>query len=140
MHNQLVPHYLSNMLPPLVNEVSNYPLRNTNEYAIPNTRLSVSERAFITSTAHRWNALNTDIRNKPTIQTFKAALDTNLKQLPSYHLYGKRKNNIIHTRLRHQCSSLNYDLFLCNLVANPSCRCGSPCENSFNLFLNTPYT
>ena len=44
----------------------------------------------------------------------------------------------MHTRLRHQCSSLNYDLFRCNLVANPSCRCGRPCENSFHCFLECP--
>ena len=99
------------MLPPLVSEVSNYPLKNNYDYAIPNTRLSVREQACIASVAHRWNALNTDIRNKQTIQTFKSALCTNLKQLPRYYIYGERKNNILHTRLRHQCSSSTMTFF-----------------------------
>ena len=138
MHNHLVPPYLSNLLPPLVSEISNYSLRNNNDYTIPNTRLRLSERAFINSTTHRWNSLNQDIRNKNTVETFKAALSANIIKLPAYYLCGKRKYNILHTRLRHQCSSLNYDLFRCNLVADPSCRCGSPCENSFHFFFECP--
>ena len=74
----------------------------------------------------------------PTTDKCALPLGTNLKHLSSYYLYGKRKNNSIHTRLRHQCSSLNYDLYRCNRVANPSCRCGYPCENSFHFFLECP--
>jgi len=37
--------------------------------------------------------------------------------------------NIIHTRLRHQCSSLGADLFRANIVSDPSCPCGCPLED-----------
>ena len=33
---------------------------------------------------------------------------------------GDWKLNVIHTKLRYQCSSLNYDLFRVNLVETPS--------------------
>ena len=47
---------------------------------------------------------------------------------------GNRKFNIIHARLRHNCSIPNYDPFRCNIVEDPSCRCGNPCENVFHFF------
>ena len=51
---------------------------------------------------------------------------------------GVRKLGIIHARLRHNCSVLNYDLFRCNLVGDPSCMCGNPCENIFHFFTECP--
>ena len=72
------------------------------------------------------------------MHTFKSALGTSIHKLPEYYLYGKRKYNILHTRLRQTCSSLNYDLFRCNLVPDPSCNCGNACENAFHFFLECP--
>jgi hypothetical protein len=43
-------------------------------------------------------------------------------------LLGSRKCNIIHTRLRHQCSSLGVDVFRANIVSDPSCACGCSLE------------
>ena len=61
----------------------------------------------------------------------------NNRKRSAYFLYGKRKYNILHTRLRQQCSSLyiQYDLLCCNLVPDPSCECGNPCENAFLFIL-----
>ena len=138
MHNNLVPSYLNDLLPPLISETTNYPLRNSDTYLIPNTRLSTSENSFLISTTYLWNSLDTEVRNKPTINSFKTALGNTIHKLPAYFLYGKRKFNILHTRLRQQCSSLKYDLFRCNLVPDPSCECGNPCENSFHFILECP--
>ena len=41
------------------------------------------------------------------------------------HYYGKRKTQILHTRLQTGCSSLNLDLFLKNITDSPLCNCGS---------------
>ena len=40
---------------------------------------------------------------------------------------------ILHTRLRTNCSSLNYDLFLKNILESPLCTCGE-IENSYHYF------
>ena len=138
MHNRLVPSYLSDLLPPLVSQTTNYPLRNNNDYTMPNIRLSLSEKSFLISTTSTWNSLHADVRNKPTSQSFKMALRTTTHKIPAYYLYGKRKSNILHTRLRHNCSSLNYDLFRCNLIPDPSCNCGNPCENAYHFVLECP--
>ena len=41
----------------------------------------------------------------------------------------------MHTKLRHGCSSLNYDLFKINLLESPSCRCGYRVENAEHFLL-----
>ena len=38
---------------------------------------------------------------------------------------GNRKLQILHTRLRTKCSSLNHDLFLKHITESPLCRCGA---------------
>jgi hypothetical protein len=50
-------------------------------------------------------------------------------------LLGSRKCNIIHTRLRHQCSSLGADLFRANIISDPSCACGCPLEDAIHYLL-----
>ena len=50
-------------------------------------------------------------------------------------MLGSRKCNIIHTRLRHQYSSLGVDLFRANIINNPSCPCGCPLEDDIHYLL-----
>jgi hypothetical protein len=49
-----------------------------------------------------------------------------------------RKCNIIHTRLRHQCSSLGADLFRGNIIIDPSCACGCPSKDPIHYWLECP--
>ena len=51
-------------------------------------------------------------------------------------MLGSRKCNIIHTRLRHQCSSLGADLFRATIVNDPSCGC--PLEDDMHYLLECP--
>ena len=44
--------------------------------------------------------------------------------IPKYYLHGSRKANILHTRLRTNCSALNLCLFQKNIVQSPLCNCG----------------
>ena len=44
--------------------------------------------------------------------------------MPFYFGWGDRKLNIIHSRLKNMCSSLNADLHLVNLKPSPACICG----------------
>ena len=45
--NNLVPIYITELIPPLTGDVSNYPLRNSNNIAIPFTRTEISHRSCI---------------------------------------------------------------------------------------------
>ena len=45
--------------------------------------------------------------------------------MPKYYFYGVRKAQILYTRLRMGCSSLNLDHFMKNITDSPMCQCGS---------------
>ena len=63
-----------------------------------------------------WNSLEPNFKS---IQT-TSKLKQNVFIVSSYYMLGSRKCNIIHTRLRHQCSSLGADLFRANIINDPS--------------------
>ena len=64
-------------------------------------------------------------RNSPTIASFKYQLNQPNSFTPKYYYFGEQQAQILHTRLRTKCSSLNHDIFLKNLTNSPLCRCGS---------------
>ena len=64
--NNLVPNYISDIVPPLVGEVTNYPLRNRNNISSIYTRTDISKKSCIPSSVSDWNNLNRDIRAGPS--------------------------------------------------------------------------
>ena len=56
--------------------------------------------------------------------------------ISSYFYHGKRKAQVLHTRLRTGCSSLNNDLYLKNISESPSCVCGAAVENAYHFFFS----
>jgi hypothetical protein len=73
-----------------------------------------------------------------TTSKLKQNLRANLFIVSNYYMLGSRKCNIIHTRLRHQCSSLEADLFRTNIINDPSCPCGCPLEDVIHYLLERP--
>lgn len=138
MHNKLCPPYLYNCLPPLTSDVNQYNLRNRENYVVPRFRLRTMERSFLPSSVSLWNNLDPSIRNSPTIASFKRQIKTDIVKAPLYYGTGTRKLSILHTRLRHQCSSLNADLARIHVVNNPMCSCGSPYEDAIHYFMECP--
>ena len=55
--------------------------------------------------------------------------------IPKHFYVGKRKAQILHTRLRTNCSSLNLDLFMRNISDSPLCQCGSV-QNAQHFFFH----
>jgi hypothetical protein len=51
---------------------------------------------------------------------------------------GSRKLSILHARLRHQCNSLNSDLYRINITNDPKCQCGAPYEDSIHYLMECP--
>ena len=118
------PRYLNDLLPSLVNDEGNYNLRNNTNYDLPFCRLCSYEMSYFPSTLKLWNDLNTENRNIPTLLQFKSSIRHQPPRIGEYLSAGERKYNIILTRIRHRCSSLNADLFHANIVPYLNCSCG----------------
>ena len=136
MKNGLTPDYLTSLLPNTVAQTTHYPLRNAQNYNLPLFRLSTTQKSFLPSSLRSWNILPNTHRLAPSLKSFKNEFfRQNEVKCPTYFGFGERKINILHCKLRNNCSSLNNDLFRVNLVNNPQCnRCRSPCENAYHFF------
>ena len=134
MNNNLVPSILTDIMPAANYENNPYNLRNTNDLQVPKRRLNYSAKSFIPSTTRLWNALDLNVRNSENLKSFKNKIRQECNTAPKYFNEGNRYMNVIHTKLRHSCSSLNSDLFKINLVQSPSCSCSSPVENTYHYF------
>jgi len=122
----------------VTSDVNNYNLRNNQNYVPPRCRLRTSACSFIPSTVSLWNNLDISIRNSPTISLFKNRVKGDIYKPPEYYNEGSRKLNILHTRLRHQCSSLNADLSRIHVINNYKCNCGASFEDAIHYFLECP--
>ena len=138
IHNRLCPSYLSECLPQMTSEVSNYNLRNQNNYIPIRCRTTLYEKSFFPSTVKSWNSLDLSVRNLTSFTLFKSRIKGYCCKAPEYYNEGNRHLNIIHTRLRYQCSSLKADLFRVNIVSNTACDCGHPLEDSIHFFFECP--
>ena len=110
--------YLCDLLPPLVRDVTNYPVRNRNKYTVPRCHLSLYQSLFIPSDTNLWNNLDNETRYTRTYDTLKININRKVAtpKIPGHFLVGDRRSNILYARLRRNCSSLKYDLFRCNII------------------------
>ena len=83
-------------------------------------------------------SLEPNFKSIQATSKFKQTLRVHIFKVSNYHMLGSRKCNIIHIRLRHQCSSLEADLFRANLVNDPSFPCGCPLEDDIHYLLECP--
>ncbi len=128
------PNYLLQDLPRFYDATRN--IRN-NTFAIPNSTHDYYTKSFVPSSIELWNELPVDIRS---IKSYKA-LKTKIKKLshnevPKHYCYGKRLQNILHTKLRLGCSDLNADKHYIGLVPSDMCECNlNEPENSSHYLL-----
>ena len=135
MYNHLTPRYLSSLIPPQVNEISRYNLRNSDHIQTIRANSKQYYNSFLPSTLRNWNNLPSETKRANTLNSFKFLLKKDKKRVPKYFYHGNRKAQILHTRLRTGCSSLNLDLFLRNITDTPLCNCGS-IENAQHYFFH----
>ena len=85
MVNGLSPRYLSSLVPPLVNRVSSYNLRNSNDIRmVPASSKSYYE-SFLPSVVREWNKLPTHVRNSESLNIFKRNLNNRDRHVPKYY-------------------------------------------------------
>ena len=137
--NGIVPSYITDHIPPLVRETTNYPLRNNNNVTVPFTRTEISHRSCIPSSISLWNSLN--LRETSSVATFKYQLKnlrTNSK-VPSYFINGDRYLSKLYARIRNNCSYLKNDLYINHLSPSPNCGCANVRDDAEHFFFRCPY-
>ena len=113
--NNLVPDYISDIIPPRVQEISNYPLRNRENVSNMYTRTDISHKSCIPSSISYWNNLQTDIREAKTYASFHQRLKPIIRdsiKVPIYFVKGNRKLSILHDRIHNNCSDLKVIYFV----------------------------
>ena len=112
MSTNVSPSYLSSLVPQSVDHASGYNSRNSHNLRPIATRTNLSYNSFLPSVIRDWNELPVVVRQLDSVCSFKNYLNRDFTPVPKYYLTGNRKSQILHTRLRTNCSSLNNDLFL----------------------------
>ena len=90
MDNGQAPLYLTGLIPPRVGDVSNYPLRNSDNYVSINTDTCSYANSFLPSTINAWNNLPASVKSATTLASFKRLLAQNNPKTPDYYFSGER--------------------------------------------------
>ena len=85
--NMLVPSYITDLIPPVVRETTNYPLINQNNIATPYCRTELLRKSCIPSSIAMWNSLDDNLRNSPSLNSFKYNLKKTQSLSPSTDLF-----------------------------------------------------
>ena len=123
------------LVPATIDSSSNYNLRNSNNIHLVNARTALYYNSFLPSVVPDWNNIPDDRRNVDSVIAFKNVLSRDKPIVPKHYLFGNRKEQILHTRLRTNCSVLNYDLYMKNIIDSPLCRCNN-IETAKHFFLD----
>ena len=135
-HNK-TPDYLYELLQTLLSQGNQYNTRNTNSIREIHTRTRLYFNSFFPKTIRRWNLIPSEIQDNPSLANFKKYLNPLRVKIPVYYNTGSRKSQILHSKLRLECSDLRFHLFRRNLCASPLCSCGS-IENTEHYLLHCP--
>ena len=77
--NGLTPDYLSDLLPPIVQDNVTYNLRNANNMRSLRARTNLYFNSFFPSTIRAWNELPDEIKGASTVSAFKYQLNKHRK-------------------------------------------------------------
>ena len=137
MSHNLVPSYLSTMIPARVGDTTSYPLRNSTNIRNITCKTQLLSSSFLPSVITSWNNLPHETRSASSLPSFKYALNKNKKQVPQFYYGADRRTEVEHARLRMHCSSLKEHLFSKNIVDSPYCDCGE-IEDSYHFIFQCP--
>ena len=126
MLNDGTPEYLSSLIPETVGQASQLNLRNSDDIRNIPCRTVQYSKSFIPSVIDAWNSLSHEVKHAESIDSFKFLLNRDKPKPNKLFFYGERRVQVLHARLRTECSSLNHHLFSRSIVDSPLCRCGIP--------------
>ena len=122
---------------PLFQETTNCNLRNADDIQTLHARTNLYYNSFFPSVIRAWNSLPKDTKQSPSISSFKFGLNRDMNKPPKYYNTGTRMGQILHSRIRLECSSLNPHLYIKNIVPEPTCQCGG-FKSSYHFFFVCP--
>ena len=138
----IAPNYVTNIyLPCIMPQRHTYRLRNLSHIKHPLCKTESYKRSFIPRPISHWNSLDiipTSFRNHNIFFTRHMKTKMAKAKPPSWFNIGKRRPNILMTRLRLSNSSLNANLFKNNILENPSCARGTENETAIHYFCECP--
>lgn len=132
-----VPGYILDLIPPNVRDISNYPLRNSENISSIYTRTERFARSCLPSSISLWNNLESPIKQNDSFPAFRSSLKQHLlstHEVPDYFVKGKRKLSVLHARIRNNCSDLKSDMYTNHLSNDRVCSCGYENENAEHFF------
>ena len=135
-----LPIYLHEIFPTSVQNSNPYNLRNNDDFQSIIRRTEIYSKSVIPSSIKLWNKLDIEIRNSPTLTSFKARLKLKFKPpvVPKLYLTGDRSLSVYHSRIRNRCSNLNAHLHYNHLLQSPACECGFQIEDPEHYFFRCP--
>jgi len=141
VNNNLTPSYINDLIPPNVDEMSDYNLRNSQNISTPLTRTTQFQKSCIPSAIKLWNSTDITKRQCPTFSTFKNSVKplSTINKVPPHFIFGNRYLSVLHARIRRNCSNLNQDLYQNHLRQDPMCACNENTENSSHFLFECRY-
>ena len=133
MQHGLVPDYLADLVPARVGDNTTYPLRKAENFIQVHASSRSYFESYLPSTIRAWNSLPSDTRTAPSLASFKYKFEKDLPKIPKYYYCGDGKSQILHTRLRTECSILRYYLHKKKLIPDALCPCGAVENNNHYL-------
>ena len=130
----LTTDYLSSLLPPMVNQLSGYNLRNISDYRMP-LRF---RKSFLPSSIKAWNNLDEALKSIHTPNCFKNRLkDKYFAKTNKLLLYGSNHGSINQARMRMGLSGLNKQRRKYHFILHSNCPvCGNRNEDVTHYFLH----
>ena len=69
--NNMVPEYISDIIPSFVRDQTNYPLRDRNDLTVQINRTEIFRKSYIPSSTNLWNSLDNNLKEIPSFEGFK---------------------------------------------------------------------
>ena len=140
LHDRVIPEFIRAIAPNTREAGSCRTLRNTTDNILiqPVSRTTAYSRSFIPSTTRSWNELPTELRLLDCHKMFKKNIAELMgpKRPNPFNMYGSKRGNILHTRLRLNASSLKAHRFSFGHTASPQCLCGYKSEDTTHFLLH----
>ena len=115
-------------------------LRNHSNVSNVRGRTAQYTHSFLPSTIDSWNALPNEAKEITTLDSFKSYLNIDKPVTNPLFYHGSRRAQVLHSRLRTDCSGLNHQLFPKNIIPSPLCTCGSIESTSHYLLICPNFT
>jgi len=129
--------YLTELLPDKISDTVECDVRNRDYFRTAYARTTKFQNSVINDGVRLWNNLSNDLKMIFSFGEFKRKITTSKKQNLLHNRFT-RVLNLVHARLRIQCSNLNDHLYKLHAGDSPMCRCSYRCEDCDDFFLHCP--